>query len=88
MRLLISLADFLLALSILFCHYIFDSYVTCLTLSPNTIFVFNGLVAKELDSNPGVLCSKPLGGSKVDSVFHPSEVDKMRSIKFISKLKY
>ena len=28
-------------------------------------------------SNPGVLCSKPLGGSKVDSAFHPSEVDKM-----------
>ena len=28
-------------------------------------------------SNPGVPCSKPLGGSKVDSAFHPSEVDKM-----------
>ena len=27
--------------------------------------------------NPGVPCSKPLGGSKVDSAFHPSEVDKM-----------
>ena len=27
--------------------------------------------------NPGVLCSKPLGGSKVDSAFHPYEVDKM-----------
>ena len=25
----------------------------------------------------GVPCSKPLGGSKVDSAFHPSEVDKM-----------
>ena len=25
-------------------------------------------------SSPGVLCSNPLGGSKVDSVFHPSEV--------------
>ena len=28
-------------------------------------------------SNPGVPCSKPLGGSKVDSDFHLSEVDKM-----------
>ena len=27
--------------------------------------------------NPEVLCSKPLGGSKVDSDFHPSEADKM-----------
>ena len=27
--------------------------------------------------NPGVLCSKPLGGSKVDSAFHHSEVGKM-----------
>ena len=25
----------------------------------------------------GVPCSKPLGGSKVNSAFHPSEVDKM-----------
>ena len=28
-------------------------------------------------SNPGFSCLKPLGGSKVDSAFHPSEVDKM-----------
>ena len=27
--------------------------------------------------NPGVMCLKPLGGSKVDSAFHFSEVDKM-----------
>ena len=26
-------------------------------------------------SNPGVLCSNVLGGSKVDSVFYPSEVE-------------
>ena len=32
--------------------------------------------------NPGVPCSKPLGGSKVDSVFHPSEVDKMSTRNF------
>ena len=32
--------------------------------------------------NPGVLCSKPLGGSKADSVFHPSEVDKMSTRNF------
>ena len=27
--------------------------------------------------NSGVPCSKPLGGSKVDTPFHPSEVNKM-----------
>ena len=27
--------------------------------------------------NPGFPCSKLQGGSKVDSVFHPSDVDKM-----------
>ena len=32
--------------------------------------------------SPGVLYSKPLGGSKVDSAFHPSEVDKMRTRNF------
>ena len=28
--------------------------------------------------DPGVPCSKPLGGSKVDSAPHPYEVDKMK----------
>ena len=27
--------------------------------------------------NPGVLCSKPLGGSMVDSALHPSKVNKI-----------
>ena len=27
--------------------------------------------------NPGVTCAELLGGSKVDSAFHPFEVDKM-----------
>ena len=40
----------------------------------------NGLVVKALDYQ--VPCSKPLGGSKVDSVFHPSEVDKMNTRNF------
>ena len=35
----------------------------------------NGLVVKELDSQSRVPDSKPLGGSKVDSAFHPPEVD-------------
>ena len=30
----------------------------------------------------GVLCSKPMGGSKVDSAFHPSEVGKMSTRSF------
>ena len=28
--------------------------------------------------DPGIPCSKSLGGSKVDSAFHPSEVDKSK----------
>ena len=32
--------------------------------------------------NPGVLGSKPLGGSKVDSVFHHFKVDKMSTSNF------
>ena len=32
--------------------------------------------------NPGVPCSKPLGGSKVDSAFHPSRVDKTSTRNF------
>ena len=32
--------------------------------------------------NPGVPCSKPLGGSKVDSALHPSKVDKMSTRNF------
>ena len=45
------------------------------------------LVVKMLDSKfRGVPCSEPLVGSKVDSVFHPSKVDKM-STKYIWELK-
>ena len=32
--------------------------------------------------NPSVLLSKPLSCSKVDSAFHPSEVDKMSNRTF------
>ena len=47
----------------------------------------NGLVVKALYSQSrGPVsrgpCSKPLGGSKVDSAFHPSEVDKMSTRNF------
>ena len=42
----------------------------------------NGPVVKALDSNPEVLCSKPLGGSKVNSAFYPSEGDKMSTRNF------
>ena len=42
----------------------------------------NGLVLMHWIPNPGVLCSKPLGGSKVDSAFHPSEVDEMSTRNF------
>ena len=42
----------------------------------------NGLVVKVLVPNPGVPWSKPLGGSKVDSAFRLSEVDKMSTRNF------
>ena len=49
----------------------------CPIFTPLVIWT-NGQVVKVLDSQSrGVPCSKPLGGSKVDSAFHPYEVDKM-----------
>ena len=43
----------------------------------------NGLVVKVLDSQSrGPIFKKPLGGSKVNSAFHPSEVDKMSTRNF------
>ena len=42
----------------------------------------NGLVVKALDSQSRVPCSKPLGGSKVNSAFHPLDVDKMSTRNF------
>ena len=30
----------------------------------------------------GIVCSKTLGGSKVDPAFHPSDVDKMTNRNF------
>ena len=38
----------------------------------------NGLVV----NFPWVPCSKPVGGSKVDSVFHPSKVDEVSTRNF------
>ena len=38
------------------------------------MFIIYGAIAQWLRRwipNPGVPCSKPLGGSKVDSAFHP-----------------
>ena len=41
------------------------------------------LVVKALDSQSrGPVFKKPVGGSKVDSAFHPSEVDKMSTRNF------
>lgn len=40
----------------------------------------NGLVFKALDSQSGV--PKPLGGFKVDSTFHHSEVDQVSTTNF------
>ena len=42
----------------------------------------NGLVVKALDSQSRGPVFKTTGGSKVDSAFHPSEVDKMSTRNF------
>ena len=42
----------------------------------------NGLVVKMLDSQSVGPVFKTLGGSKVDSAFHPSKVDKMSARNF------
>ena len=39
-------------------------------------------MVKALDSQSRGLCSKPLDGSKVDSAFPPSEVEKMSTRNF------
>ena len=54
--------------------YSLDSKVykyTLVNASQNTF----SIPRKHWISNPGVLCSNPPGASKVDSVFHPSEVE-------------
>ena len=54
--------------------------------SQKPIQLLHGAMAQWLRrwiSNPGVPCSKPLGGSKVDSAFHSSEVDKMSTRNFL-----
>ena len=43
----------------------------------------NGLVLRRWIPNPGVLFSRPLGCSKVDSAFHLSEIDKMSTRNFL-----
>ena len=43
---------------------------------------FNGLVVKALNSQSGIPYSKPLGGSKVSSAFHPSDIDQMSTRNF------
>ena len=44
-------------------------------------FAFTTLVSGQV-VNIVVMCSNTLGGFKVDSVFHPSEVDKMSTRDF------
>ena len=48
----------------------------------NSFIFVSGLVVKVLVLNPGVLCSTPLGASKVDSAFHLSKVIKMSTRNF------
>ena len=60
-----------------------SKYKNCVNVINSVQSVITGLVVKTLDSQSrGGPCSKPLGGSKVDSAFHPSEVDKMSTRNF------
>ena len=73
---------------------IFLFYISCFNISNyveicitiyNRYYVQIDKMAKWLRCwipNPGVPCSKPLGGSKLNSAFHPSEVDKMSTRTF------
>ena len=45
-------------------------------------FLFTTKFPESPGTNPGVPCSKPRGGSKFDSAFHPSEVDHMNARNF------
>ena len=65
----------------------------CLINKASDIFLFTLLLFKPFYGavawwlrcwipNPRVPCSKPLGGSKVDSAFHPYEVNKMSTRNF------
>ena len=67
-----------------------DEYVPSVIYVIGVIYVMsairvicaNDLVVKVLDSQPGILCSKPLNGSKVDSAFYPSKIDQMSTRNF------
>ena len=62
-----------------FSLYIWYTKVSTFSSSGLTL---NGLVVKVLDSQSTVPCSKPLGGSKVDSAFHPFKVNQMSNRNF------
>ena len=51
-------------------------------VSITIIWGFGLMALRHWIPNPGIPCSKPLGDSKVDSAFHPSEVDKMSTRNF------
>ena len=51
-------------------------------VSITIIWGFGLMALRHWIPNPGIPCSKPLGDSKVDSAFHPSEVDKMSTTNF------
>ena len=67
--------------------FVFPSVPICqflLNINGSVIYVGTGFPSWYIP-NPGVPSSKPLGGSKVDSVFRPSEVDQV-SARNIRKL--
>ena len=52
----------------------------------NSVEISNQIQEREREESKDLTkllpCSKPLGGSKVDSAFHPSNVDKMTTRNF------
>ena len=63
-----------------FCFISFEGNI----FSRNTLIIFGTMAQwlKHRTINPWVPCSKPLGGSKVITAFHPSEVDKISTRNF------
>ena len=75
---------------LLFFHTCYGKLLShCFYLGNRSFFLHSaknyGAMAKWLrhwTPNPGVSYSKPLGGTKVDSALHPSEVNKMNTRNF------
>ena len=64
------------------CQFFYQLQSLSCELSNLALQSNNGLAVRALDSQSRDPVFKPLGGSKVDSAFHPSDIDKMSTKNF------